>query len=393
MIDPLFPSGLSVVVALAVLGVLLFFEARRKQKYLALRILSQVLLVSSIFALTLRPSLPTTNNESLILLTEGYDQHTVDSLSEMKPVVVNSYNELSKINGVKVIAGNGLPEFALDLLPSRNYSFIPSSQPEGITAIETDEHIYAHRWNNIRGTYHGEGTIKLRGPGGIEDSVKVSNGNFNLSFFAKAPGRFNYELITPKNSDVLPLVIEEERAHNIVFVSNYPTFELRYLKNFLASKGHHLAIRNQVSKGKYKFEFANQSSSNFQSISTTLLNNTDLLMIDEASWDLLTSAEQKTISSSINKGLGVIIMPGKGKTKLIQFTPTQDKDTTRISLGRAGIISLPALALEVKKSKAVSTAARDRVVSGYVYSGAGKIGYQFLMETYQAGLQEKNEMY
>jgi hypothetical protein len=393
MIEPIFPPGLSVIVALLVLGVLLFYEIKRKLKHLPLRIVAQVLLVLSVLLLTLRPSLTTTSSQRVLLLTDGYEQSTVDSLTTLKPVVLHSYNELTTMAGVKVIAGDGLPSWALDLLPSKNYSFKPTPIGEGIAAIETDEHIYAHRWNNIRGAYSGSATIKLHGPGGIDDSVKVSNGTFNLSFFAKAPGKFNYELITPSTKDILPLLIEPERTFNILFISNYPTFETRYLKNFLASKGHSLSIRNQVSKGKYKFEFANRPTANFQSLTPQLLNDNDLMLIDESSWNSLSSAEQKNINTAIINGLGVIIVPDKGKTQLIPFTATQDKDTARISLGRAGSVRLPALAFEVKKSNAVLTATGNRIVSGYVHSGSGKIGYQLLSETFQQGLQGNADIY
>jgi hypothetical protein len=398
MIDPVFPLGVSIAGAVVALGILLFLEFRRKQKYLILRIIAQVFIVLSVFLMIMRPSIKTAATESILLLTEGYNQKTVDSLPSLKPVAFNSYNELSKLSGVKVIAGNGLPSWALDLLPSQKYSFITSAQPEGITAIEADQHIYAHRWNSIRGRYYGnESLIKLRGPAGIEDSVKISGkeGIFSLSFFAKAPGRFNYELITPEGSETLPLIIEPERILNIIFVSDYPTFELRYLKNFLASKGHRLSVRNRVSKGKYKFEFSNRPSSNFQSITTTLLNGADLMVIDENSWNALNTAEQRNIHNSINDGLGVIIMPENGKS-IIQFHATQQKDTVSISLGKAGAIRLPALTLEAKQANPILTSkspAGDRVVSGYVYSRSGKIGYQLLMETYQAGLQGKTEMY
>jgi hypothetical protein len=393
MIEPLFPPGLSVTVALVVLGILIFLETRRRLRFLFLRIVSQVLLVSSLLTLTLRPSVPATDHESLILLTDGYEQKVPDSLSSLKATKVSSYNELSKLNGVKVITGQGLPSWALDLLPSKNYSFIPSSPPKGITYVETDEHIFAHRWNTIRGSYNGEATIKLRGPGGMDDSAKVSNGAFNLSFFAKAPGRFNYELITPGGSETLPVIIEPERTFRIIFVSGYPTFELRYLKNFLASKGHQLSVRNQVSKGKYKFEFANNPIDNFRSLTPALLSTTDLLIIDEPSWNSLSRVEQKNVRSAVSDGLGVIVMPEKGKDQLIQFNATQEKDTARIMLGKTGSVRLPALSLEVKKSSPVLTATRDRVVSGYAYSGSGKIGYQLLAETYQAGLQGKADMY
>lgn len=398
MIEPIFPLVPSIVVASVALVVLVFLETKRKQRFFVLRIIAQTLFVGSVLLLTLRPSLKSTSqSSSLLLLTDGYQQSTVDSLKSLKAVTLKSYNELSDLSGPGVIAGNGLPSWALDLLPSKNYSFVPSSSPKGITAIESDEHIYAHRWNEIRGNYNGtDGIIKLRGPGGIDDSVKISSGPFTLSFFAKAPGRFNYDIITNEGTETLPLVIEPERSFNIIFLSNYPTFEMRYLKNFLASKGHRLSIRNQVSRGIYRFEFANKKrrdGDNFKSITSNLLNTTDLLVMDERSWTSLTSSEQKNIQTAVNDGLGVLIIPESDKLKLISFKKNQQKDTVRVSLGRAGSLRLPALSLESQQSNSLLKSVDNRVVSGFIYSGKGKIGYQLLAETYQAGLQGKSEVY
>jgi len=398
MIDPLFPVGPSVVVALVALGILVALEFRRKLRFLVGRILAQILLVSSVFLLTLRPTLTSNIQHPTLLLTEGYEQKTIDSLTSLTPVSVTSPNELSKLGGVSVITGNGLPSWALNLLTSKNYTFIPSRSPKGITAIEFDDHIYAHRWNEIRGNYNGSASlIKLRGPGGIEDSVEVQNGSFALSFFAKAPGRFNYQLVVDNEVETLPLIIEPERTLNIIFISNYPTFEMRYLKNFLASKGHSLSIRNQVSRGVYKFEFANRISSSFKSLTTALLNDTDLMIIDETSWHSLSAAEQKNVQSAISEGLGVIVMPEakptKHKSYLVQFSATQAKDTARVSLNRAGSFRLPALSLEAKQSTPLLTSTDARIVNGYAHSGSGKVGYQLLIETYQLGLQGKNDAY
>lgn len=393
MIDPLFPILWSVVVALVVLAVLVFLEFRRKLRFLVLRIIAQILLVTSVFLLVLRPSVATSKTEKLLLLTQGYDQTTLDSLTSLTPVSISSPNELPKLNGVSIITGNGLPSWALNLLPSKNYKFIASRSPQGITGVEFDEHIYAHRRNEIRGTYNGDASlITLRGPGGVEDSVRVQDGKFTLSFFSKAPGRFNYQLITNTEEETLPLIIEPERSLNIIFINNYPTFETRYLKNFLASKGHSLAVRTQVSRGLYRFEFTNRPPSNFQSLTSVLLDDADLVVIDEPSWSSISSGDQKNLRAAISDGLGVIILPETGKKQLITFKPTDQKDTVRVSLGKTGSMRLPALSLEAAGTTPLLSST-DRVVNGYAHSGSGKIGYQLLMETYQLGLQGKADAY
>ncbi|HZY80245.1 MAG TPA: hypothetical protein VFE50_12025 [Cyclobacteriaceae bacterium] len=398
--DPLFAVLPSIIVSLIALSVLIALELRRKQKFLILRIAAQCILVTSILLLAMRPSIATDErSRSVLLLTDGYNDSTVDSLKAAYPSLqvrqLESFNDLSDLD-VRVITGNGLPAWAIDLLPEKNFTFVASKQPEGISGIEIPGHIYAHRVNEIRGTYHMTGqsaAIKLRGPGGAEDSVTLKgpgDAEFSLKYFAKAPGRFNYELVTPGGTEALPLVIEPERTFNILFIADYPTFETRYLKNFLASKGHRLSVRNQVSRGRYKLEFANRPPSNFQTLSTTVLKEADLLVIDEPSWHTLSAAEQKNLRNAVLDGLGVVILPEARPAKqkgLIQFVPTNQKDTARV-----GLSVLPALPLEVKQSTSV-LASNDRVLSGYIFSGAGKTGYQLLHETYQLGLQGKAEEY
>jgi hypothetical protein len=398
--DPLFPVLPSVIAAVLALTVLIATELRRKQKYLVLRIAAQCMFVASILLLAMRPSIATEGkSNSVLLLTDGYVDSTVDSIIHANRSVnvkhLDSFNDLADLN-VRVITGNGLPSWAIDLLPAKNFKFVPSNPADGISSIEIPEHVYAHRVNEIRGTYRlstGAATIRLRGPGGAEDSVTLKgpgNAVFALSYLAKAPGRFSYHLETPSGTETLPIVIEPERTLSVLFVADYPTFEARYLKNFLASKGHRLSVRNQVSRGRYKLEFANRPAVSFQTLSAAVLKDADLLVIDEASWQSLGASEKKNLRTAILDGLGVVILPDTKPSKqrsLISFVATSQKDTARV-----GTFVLPALPLEAKQSTPVLTS-NGRVLSGYTFSGAGKIGYQLLRETYQIGLKGQPENY
>ncbi|HMJ70699.1 MAG TPA: hypothetical protein VK508_17475 [Cyclobacteriaceae bacterium] len=418
--DPLFPVILSVVIALVILALLIILELRRKLKYKTIRVFAQCLLVASVLLITLRPAVPVnTKSASILLITDGYSDVAIDSLKRNDPslqvvttpdanpyrdaTAMKSLNELAQIGGrVSMIAGNGLPAWAIALMPEKKFVFNSSEASEGISSIDIPDHVYAHRWNEVRGSYDlagGFATVRLLGPGGVEDSVELKGPGtvpFALSYFAKASGRFNYELVTAVGTEPLPVVIEPERNFSILFIADYPTFEIRYLKNFLASKGHRLAIRNQVSRGKYKLEFANRPAANYQSLTVAVLKEADLLVIDEPSWHALNSAEQKNLRSAAQDGLGVLVLPAskpdKRRSPLIQFTSTDNKDTARVSLGRPGSFVLPALPLEVKQSTPLLTSG-PRVISGFRHFGAGKVGYQLLSETYQVGLQGKSEAY
>jgi hypothetical protein len=418
--DPLFPVIPSVLVALAILIVLIILELRRKLKYKAIRILSQFLVVTTVLLFILRPSVPVnTKGSSVLLITDGYSEREIDSLKRIDPSldivvtpgtkpyrdakIINSFNELSEIGDrVSIVTGNGLPAWAIELMPAKNFTYASTESSEGVTSIGTIDHIYAHRWNEITGTYNVTGettTLRLHGPGGVEDSVQMKGPGevpFSLSFYAKSPGRFNYDLVSTAGTETLPVLIEPERNFSILFIADYPTFEVRYLKNYLASKGHRLIVRNQVSRGQYRLEFANRPLANFQTLTTAVLKEADLLVIDESSWHSLNSTEQRNLQSATRDGLGVIILPGtkpdKRRSPMIQFTSTDHKDTARVSLNRAGSYVLPVFPLEAKQSTPLLTSA-DRTLSGYKHYGTGKVGYQFLNETYTLGLQGKPDAY
>lgn len=419
--NPLFPALPVVVVSIIIFAALAIIEVRRKMRFRYLRVFAQLVIVVSLSLLVLQPAIVVRNETgSVLLLTEGYQDSVVNnilkersnletiSLPGVRPYKdseqLRSINELASIGGrIHTIAGNGLPQWAIDLLPNPSFAFNALEQSVGVTKLELPTHAYTNRWNKLRGVFTaGEqpASIVLRGPGGVEDSV-VLNGPgevpFELSYYAKAPGRFNYEITYNNTTNDLPVIIEPEHPLDIVFISDYPTFELRYLKNFLASKGHKLAVRNQLSKGKYKFEYANRPSLDFKSLSEKILSETDLLLIDERSWFGMSSAEQKNIQNAIVDGLGVVVIPerksDKNKKRLIAFEEIPVQDTTSIKVSKTPSFTLPALPLESSTSKPILKGTDDRVVSGYQYAGAGKIGFQLLQETFQQGLQGKAEAY
>ncbi len=418
--DPIFPLLPTLLGGLVVMAVLVYLEYRRKLKYRTLRIFAQILFVTCVTLLFVRPTIASNQSRSsILLLTDGYDESDVDRLITedrslrlfttpgTKPyknsTALQSLNELSRIGReISGIAGAGLPQWAIELMGNHNFVFHHPGTT-GISTLDLPNQVFAHRWNKLSGTYDldsGTVTLKLRGPGGMEDSVTLTGSGrlpFALSFFTRAPGRFNYELITPGSTEILPLTIEAEKELAITIISDYPTFEVRFLKNFLATKGHRLSIRTQVSKGRFKFEFANRASAEFPTLSTSILGKTDLLLIDERSWQALSSGEQRNVRSAITDGLGVLTLPEQApgkKPTLLPFDPVQVKDTVTVRLERAGTVNLPVLTLITKEPTISMMSSTDgRIVSGYVESGAGKIGYQLLQETYRVGLENKMDTY
>ncbi len=419
--NSLLPIELMVSALLLLTAFFIWQEWIRKQSLRILRITAVCLMMLTLAGIFLRPSYEVEKSSSVILLTANYNHEKVDSLLQLnrnatllhtegtKPYKGSkslSYSELPNLqNDIQFVVGEGLPNHALDLLEHKSFQFIASNQTEGITQLYGDESIHANRKNMINGLYYNESNktrIVLKGPAGKEDSIlieKKGNQPFQLSFQPKQSGNVSYELIVKKedgdtSTEILPLHIEESKPLRILFLQSYPTFETQYLKNFLRSKGHQLVLRYQLSKNNFRFEYGNLPSQSFSRLTNELLNRFDLVMLDAGELKTLSASEQNTLRESIQNGLGLLMLnvdPSKETKGILNFFPFQAQkiktDTTSVVISKASI-TLPALPYRIPKSSAVNSIFENKggLLSGYKNQGIGKIGFQFLQQTYQLTL-------
>ncbi len=416
--DPVFPISIVVAFGVVMLVVLVVLEYRRKMKFRTPRIIAQALFMVSLTCLVLRPSWRSNQPQNgLLLLTPGYDKAQVATVLQEHPTLqiklspgaaafpgastFADYHDLAaQGTRISAVVGDGLPGWALEMLHQPDYNFL-SSESRGLTRINADQLQFANRWNAVEGLYHAiEPTwIRLRGPAGIDDSVRVDAGDskFRLEFFAKSPGRFTYDVETPEGVESLPVHILPERLLEIVIMNDYPTFESRFLKNFLASSGHRIVVRTKVSKEKFKFEFSNHTPSEFKQLTTKLLSETDLLVLDARTFETMPANEQRTVRTAINAGLGVILLPDPSVKKgaaLLSFATTNDADTSTINLPHAKSVQLPVLPLRpTEQVETVLESNHGKGLTGFKTVGSGKLGFTLIRESYQLGLQSRSEDY
>lgn len=419
-LNSILPVQLVVSILLLLAVFFIWQEWRRKQSHRPLRVVAVGLMMLAIAGIFLQPAYEVEKSSSVILLTTNYDQKQVDSILRInsnatikhiegvkshrgsKPL---SYSELPALpNDIQFIVGDGLPNHALDLLEHRRFQFISSNQKEGITQLHIEPSPLANRKNTINGLYYNESgktSIVLKGSAGKEDSVlieKTGNQPFQLSFQPKQSGNVSYELIIREEGDtlteILPIHIEDAKPLKILFLQSYPTFETQYLKNFLTSKGHQLLLRYQLSKNNFRFEYGNLPSQPFSRLNRELLDRFDLVMLDANELKTLSASEQTMLYENIQNGLGVMMMnvDPSNKTKArLNFFPFQAEktknDTTSLVLSKTSV-TLSALPYRIKESPATKTILKNKsgILSGYKNQGLGKIGFQFLQQTYQLTL-------
>jgi hypothetical protein len=316
-----------------------------------------------------------------------------------KPIFHEELTE--RAHEIKVVIGQGLPRHLLDNLKKKGFYFIPAPAPEGITNLFVSEHNIANRKNFIKGIHNskdGTGSIKLNGPGGTEDSVRVKKSganSFELSFIPKHSGEHLYTLSIHDSGtlrqDVIPVQVDRERPLRIFFLHSYPTFETRTLKNFLARKNHSLVLRYQLSKNNFRYEYVNHEQTRIDRITSTILNNVDLIIIDGGTLASLSGAEKTLLDQSIHSGLGLLHLTPvttKSKAALFPFETTSVKsDTARVKITSKSF-SFPADQLRITPNPNAIPVQKNNtgILSGYTFCGAGKIGFQLLQETYRLAL-------
>lgn len=418
-LNPLFPYW---AIALLVLMFLFFIwkEIKRKQRLLGTRILAQLVILISLMGILLRPSITEEKKSGgILLLTPGYTRTSVDSLltiqSDLRIIkiagvdysgdseVLNSLYDLPELsNKINYVLGNGLPAHALELMSSK-FQFIPSSLPDGVVKLELPDRPVSNQPAQIRGVINttGKTTLSLYSAGGREDSVIVSGKGsaFELNFLPKQSGTYTYTLKYNndggQHTEHIAVEIVDEQKLNILFLQNSPDFELRQLKNFLAERKHKLTLRYQLSKNNYRVEFANTPSVRISPLTATLLNGYDLIILNIDALESLTTLEKNILEKAIHEGLGLIIIQNRAtdNEKLrTRFFPIPFKkalkDTCLLTLPNKQY-TLPVIPLEITDVSTTYPASknRTRTLSAYTYSGAGKVGVQFLQETYRIALE------
>lgn len=427
--NPVFPLWAIALLTLPIFAFFIWREIKRPHKFLLARIIAQLLVLISILGLLIQPSYREQQTESsILLLTPSYDKLKVDSLlkvnSSFKIIrmkeaktyanseVLTSYHNLAKIGrDIKIVTGQGLPEYALELLKQKDFKFIPAPFPHGVTELSIPKQTVVNKRSTVKGIFNAFGKTKLKliGPAGGEDSVTFNSSGqfpFDLSFKPKLSGLFLYELSIQDGASTtlekLPLEVMPEQKQKILILEKFPTAEVRYLKNYLTEKGHSLALRHQISKTDFKYEFANLNSTRIDRLTPEVGETFDLIFIDDKVLAEFSASEKNYLESAVQNGLGVVILSDdfseKDKT-FKRLLPIKTKqlatDTIQLRLGHSKLYTIPFVPVEIAPNASIQPILqhKGRVLSGYLYSGAGKVGFQLLTETYRISLEGNEDDY
>ncbi len=370
------------------------------------------LAMASLAIIALKPAISTTHTTTnkMVLLTEGYDKEQLDSLTRIhKKLKQYKYKANHPIfEGVDppdsvFVLGYGVKPYDLWQLDNYNVSYLERKTPSGVIRFRYDYKNTVGKQLVFAGLYanpqNGHRLI-LEGPGGAGlDSVSLQfaeQQKFELTTNLNIKGNYLFSLVEKDSlgkilsTDPIPLIVKDSTPLKIVVINGFPTFETKYLKNYLAEMGHQVLVRSQITKGRYKFEYFNMERMPMGAFSKKNLESFDLIIIDANSLRNLGKASRIAIKNSVKEnGLGVFIQPDsnffRSSKDFEAFNFTSEKNTeirlddeTKIKLSKHAFVFKDEFLLQ-----RIHTKSNTKIISGYKHIGKGKVGTTVLENTYE----------
>lgn len=425
MIENLFFQNAHLCWPVIFIGVVLWFlfvwkEWRKPlSKLFVTSCLISLLTIIAIAMLALKPKVGSLSNSVGVVLTDFYQEEQLDSLMKVeKDLKLYQYQEnlsiQSKLDSLRTIyvLGDGIAPYDFWQFENRSVSYLSNEVPKGVTNINYKQINYVGEFMIVRGNYNvpqEKNSIVLEDASGkAQDSVvfeKNGSSNFVLKLPLKSKGKFVYQLVekdsvgTILSKNNIPIHVVEKQNLQILILNDFPSFETKYLKNYLSSLGHKLVVRSQITKGRYKFEYLNTERTPIYTLNRANMQNFDLLIISSNAYRYLSKQTKKDIKNAVYlDGLGVFLQPDASLFRLseestnLKFQPTLNSEIVLNGFSnqtwdtyRYSFVDGP----RIEKIHFNS----NQIASAYKRWGNGRIGTTLIQNTFQLQLAGKQELY
>ena len=440
--DPLsIPAGKASLLILAIMaffiltGLIWTAVRRQDRRRLKLRVLATAVSVLALLLLVLQPQWRTELKiTEAILVTPGTDASqfrnflnsnirvsrvfSLDKNADFREAIavpdlafiIRNYPEIRMMH----ILGHGLHDYEWQEAKGVAVQFHRSLPEAGIQNIWWKRLVHLGEQVHVQGKLtRGDGRLMLMGPAGEVDSTQINdqeNFSFNFQFTPPDTGLFLYNLIFKTKDghlvfdeqiDLLTVPISNMK---ILILENAPRFETKYLKNWLAEQKHSVVIRTKISRGRFRFEFLNHSKMPLNRLTSNLLKDFDLIIIDGKSLQSLTNAERNLIKSGItDDGLGALIVADEivlnggdntfsDRSFFLNFSfekfPDLEYRTVKLTMANFDGITIEATAepFAIKEDVGLKPVIKDntgQILAGVSHRSKGLIGTSLIRNSYK----------
>lgn len=372
--------------------------------------------------------------QTAVLLTDGYSPDTLRQLLRRAPsgTPVWRYTAsapdtptLSNLPALRQrlpllhtlhVLGQGLPPAdAPSLRGLRVVAHLPPPRAGFRSAAWPRQPELGQPWA-VEGYFEGNRApvwISLRAAGAPRDSVRVpaGGGAFGLRFTPKAEGRALYTLVA-RSSDAgliqepVPLEVRPARPVRVLLLATAPSFEIRFLKNYLAAHQHTVAVRTGISRGLTQTEFLNLTTPpDLSKLTPALLTRFELVVADAGSLAALTGSEAGSLAQAVRAGrIGVLLLadaptlprslPGAGSFQLVaRPAATTPQLLSWPNAPSRLAAALPATLRSGPEVRPVVLAANQQLAVATRRVGLGQVAVTTLTETFPWVLQGQTAAY
>ena len=242
-----------------------------------------------------------------VALPEG----PAEGAAERVPDLATALRRHPEIRSVEVL-GAGLT--ARDRQPlDRPLAFIaPPVSPRGLTRISLPRPVAPGGPFNVAGTVGalGTGTVELVDPGGavVDRAPVATGGTFALAGAARAAGLALFDLRVKDAAGRMierievPVEAREQPAPRVRVLAGAPGPETRFLRRWAEAAGIDLSVQLSLGAGV-------DLTAAPAPLTDQGLAETDLLVIDERRWELLSGAERAAVRAAVGGGMGLLLRP------------------------------------------------------------------------------------
>ncbi|UOR04553.1 hypothetical protein MUN82_16590 [Hymenobacter aerilatus] len=310
------------------------------------------------------------------------------------------------------VLGRGLPSDAAVVTDSLHLIRHGSAATTGFRSAQWPRQLALGKELQVNGSFVAAGDktpvwVGLSAAGKTRDSVQLKGGRgaFRLRYAPKATGLAEYELWVRRGMQLVahepvPVEVTTVSPLRVLLLTTTPGFEFNFLKNYLGTQQHRVALRTQVSKGLTQTAFLNQPTHNLSRLTPALLARYDVVVADNGTLTSLASAEAQAVRVAVqNQGVGLLLLaepgalpralPGRAAFSLLP-RPTGADLPQPVRWPNAPSSLAAPLAAELRLqsgSAALATDARQRPVVGVARVGLGHVVVSTLAATYPWQLQ------
>ncbi len=221
------------------------------------------------------------------------------------------------------VTGWGLDPAAAGAAVPMPSGFVAAPAPAGIATLRWPRRAQVGSVVPISGSTTGIApgtTIHLDGPGGPVDSASVSaDSTFTLSARARAAGLISYMLRVDHGgmADTAGIEVVAPTPPRLLVLDDAPSFESRYLKDWMAREGADVVVRTRVSRGRYRTVSVNVASTDVAVLTPALLGRFDVILSDAPALAALSPGERDALERAVReRGLGLVVTAGAVAARL-----------------------------------------------------------------------------